>query len=173
LDISRASEADAAALAGFAARLFRATYSADTPAADLDAYIEKTFGKECQETEIADPLAAVFLAKADGAIIGYVYLVVDPADRRTALLSRIYVDADWRGRGLAKGLLDAVVNDCRTRNVTRLELTVFEKNARAIAFYGKVGFAVTGSTTFTVGEDVQSDLVMAMDLATRSGDQLV
>jgi RimJ/RimL family protein N-acetyltransferase len=44
--------------------------------------------------------------------------------------------------------------------VERLQLTVYEKNARAIAFYNKVGFTPVGSTTFTVGDDVQTDIVM-------------
>jgi ribosomal protein S18 acetylase RimI-like enzyme len=167
-EISRATEADAAALADFAARLFRSTYSADTSAADLDAYIDTAFSMERQAAEITDPSAAVFVAKAGGVMIGYAHLDVDRADQHTALLSRIYIDADWRGKGLARHLLDAVIDECGKRRVARLELTVFENNARAIAFYGKVGFAVTGSTTFTVGDDVQRDLVMTLDVTARS-----
>ncbi|KQV68089.1 GNAT family N-acetyltransferase [Rhizobium sp. Root1220] len=172
-EIGRAAGSDAAALAGFAARLFRSTYSADTLESDLDAYIDKAFSTESQSAEIADPSAAVFLAKADGAIVGYVHLIVALAEQCAARLSRIYIDADWRGRGLANDLLNAVIGECRQRGVTRIELTVFERNARAIAFYTKVGFAVTGTTTFTVGADVQRDMVMVMDVAARTDDRAV
>jgi len=48
-----------------------------------------------------------------------------------------------------------------------LELTVYERNARAIAFYERAGFVVTGNTIFAVGQDLQSDLVMEMKLAER------
>jgi ribosomal protein S18 acetylase RimI-like enzyme len=160
IEIRRAEAADAAALSRFAARLFRATYGEDTPAADLEAYVVKAFRPDIQAAEIGDPEAAVFLATNGGTIAGYAYLVVPPSNADPGLLSRIYIDAAWRGQGLANRLLDAVVSECVPRGVERLQLTVYEKNARAIAFYNKVGFVPVGSTTFTVGEDVQTDIVM-------------
>ncbi|WSH64349.1 GNAT family N-acetyltransferase [Rhizobium ruizarguesonis] len=154
-------------MSNFAARLFRATYSSNTAAADLDAYIYKNFNRERQETEIADLLAAVFLATVDDLIIGFAQVVVGSTESRSALLNRIYIDAEWRGSGLANDLLDTVVSESAQRGVTRLELTVFERNARAIAFYKRAGFAATGSTTFAVGDDLQTDVVMEMDLEAR------
>jgi ribosomal protein S18 acetylase RimI-like enzyme len=164
-DIRRAVASDAAGLAAFATRLFRATYSDDTAAADLDLYIAKAFTPDMQAAEIADPSGAVFVATTGGTLAGYAQLVVPASQPGTAVLSRIYIDADWRGKGLAKNLLDTVVAECAARGVQHLQLTVYEKNARAIAFYTKVGFVVTGSTTFTVGDDVQKDVVMELDLS--------
>nr|WP_246805794.1 GNAT family N-acetyltransferase [Rhizobium leguminosarum] len=54
---------------------------------------------------------------------------------------------------MASRLLDVVINEFEQRGVTHLELTVFERNSRAVAFYKRVGFAVIGNTTFMVGED--------------------
>ncbi|TAY76090.1 GNAT family N-acetyltransferase [Rhizobium ruizarguesonis] len=165
--IRRACQSDAVGLSNFAARLFRATYSSNTAAADLDAYIYKNFNRERQEAEIADLSAAVFLATVDDLIIGFAQVVVGSTDSRSALLNRIYIDAEWRGSGLANDLLDTVVSESAQRGVRRLELTVFERNARAIAFYKRAGFAATGSTTFAVGDDLQTDVVMEMDLEAR------
>lgn len=162
--IRRACQSAAAALSNFAARLFRATYSSNTAAADLDAYIYKNFNRERQEAEIVDLSAAVFLATIDDLIIGFAQVVVGSTESRSALLNRIYIDAEWRGSGLANDLLDTVVSESAQRGVTRLELTVFERNARAIAFYKRAGFAATESTTFAVGDDLQTDVVMEMDL---------
>jgi ribosomal protein S18 acetylase RimI-like enzyme len=166
--IRRARQSDAAALCDFAARLFRATYASETAASDLDSYIDQNFSTERQAAEIADPSAAVLLATADDIVIGYADVIVDPADAPAAFLNRIYIDADWRGRGLANHLLDAILDEAARRGATRLTLTVFERNSRAIAFYKKVGFTPAGTTTFTVGDDVQTDIVMEMDLAARS-----
>jgi ribosomal protein S18 acetylase RimI-like enzyme len=152
IEIRRAQAADAAALSQFAARLFRATYG--------EAYVTKAFRPDIQATEIADPEAAVFLATDGDTIAGYAHLVVSPSIADASLLSRIYIDTAWRGQGLANHLLDAVISECAARGVERLQLTVYEKNARAIAFYDKVGFVPVGSTTFTVGQDVQTDIVM-------------
>ncbi|NKL00392.1 GNAT family N-acetyltransferase [Rhizobium leguminosarum bv. viciae] len=165
--IRRARQSDAEALSGFAARLFRDTYSSDTAASDLESYIDKNFSTERQEAEIFDPSAAVFVAMVDDLIIGYAHVVVRSADGRSALLNRIYVDAEWRGSGLASRLLDVVINEFEQRGVTHLELTVFERNSRAVAFYKRVGFAVIGNTTFMVGEDPQTDVVMQLDLIGR------
>lgn len=161
--IRQAQAADAEALADFAARLFRATYNDDTAAADLDAYISESFGRERQEAEIADPAGATFLAVADQAILGYAHAIAGRDN--LARLSRIYIEAGWRGSGLANALLDAVIENARGRGATRLELTVFERNLRAMAFYRRVGFVPTGRTTFMVGEDAQIDVVMELSLA--------
>jgi GNAT superfamily N-acetyltransferase len=158
--IRPADRSDAEALAAFTAGVFRATYRNDTPAADLDAYIGKSFGTEQQQAEIADPSGAVFLAMAEERVIGCACVLIGQTDAETAFLNRFYVDVDWRGRGVAKDLLEVAMTEARRRGATRLELTVFEKNARAIAFYRKSGFAVTGSTIFPVGEEMQTDIVM-------------
>nr|WP_311202882.1 GNAT family N-acetyltransferase [Rhizobium leguminosarum] len=107
------------------------------------------------------------MATTDDLIIGFAQVVVGSTESRSALLNRIYIDAEWRGSGLANDLLDTVVSESAQRGVTRLELTVFERNARAIAFYKRAGFAATGSTTFAVGDDLQTDVVMEMDLEAR------
>ncbi|WP_244426157.1 GNAT family N-acetyltransferase, partial [Rhizobium mesoamericanum] len=163
--IRRAELSQAEPLAQFAAHLFRDTYDKDTATSDIDAHIEKNFSVEHQAAEISDPAAAVFLATFDDCIIGYAHVIFGSVNYRSAFLNRIYVDADWRGRGLATELLETVLNEARQRGETRLELTVFEQNARAIAFYKRAGFAVTGYTAFTVGQDVQTDLVMAINVA--------
>ena len=43
-------------------------------------------------------------------------------------------------------------------------LAVWERNARAIAFYRKAGFRDVGSQPFQLGADVQNDRVMVRGL---------
>ncbi|BCG96728.1 GNAT family N-acetyltransferase [Mesorhizobium sp. 131-2-1] len=161
VSINRAIPADAKALATFAARLFRETYSADLTPSDLATYLSRSFGIRRQQAEITDPLGAVFVASADGDIVGYSHLAA--ADIEGALfLNRLYVDANWRGLGLASRLLEEAKQECRRCGVSSLRLTVYEKNTGAIAFYKRSGFIATGTTTFTVGEEVQCDLEMTM-----------
>jgi GNAT superfamily N-acetyltransferase len=140
------------------ARVFRETYSSSTGASDLDAYIRKSFFPEVQMREIADPESATFLAIADGAIIGYAHMTVET--HTVVRLNRIYIDATWQGSGVANALIDVVVKKSKQGGATRLGLTVFERNPRAIAFYRRVGFVTTGQTTFIVGDDPQTDLLM-------------
>lgn len=142
VSISQARQADAEALSTFASRLFRETYSADLTPADLAEYISKSFRAEHQEAEIADPAGAVFIAAVDGGeqrIAGYAHIAADDANPGSLFLNRLYVDASWRGLGLAGRLLEEVVRECRQRGVDHLRLTVYEKNDRAIGILQALG----------------------------------
>lgn len=147
---------EASALADLGARLFREA-GGDTDPADLDAYVAATFSPERQAREIADPTAAMLVAVPDGRIAGYAFLV---AGEGVADLLRLYVDAAWHGRGVGPALLEAAIEAWAARGLPRLRLTVWERNPRAIAFYRRHGFVETGTTTFMVGTDAQTDLVM-------------
>lgn len=160
--IRKADAADALELAEFAARLFRETYGSSTPAADLDAYVAANFGREIQAGEIGRSSDAVFLAiSADDHIVGYAHVL---AQADALLLNRIYVDLAVRGTGVSRRLFEAVVSECRRRRATRLVLTVFEKNARARAFYRRLGFREIGMTPFMVGSETQIDVEMEYDV---------
>ena len=87
--IRRALPDDATPLSVFAARLFRSTYSDDTAAADLDAYIEGHLTAGHFAAEIADPEGAVFLAMAGDAIAGYIHLLARADEGPLAVLNRI------------------------------------------------------------------------------------
>src|SRR5436305_271799 len=75
-------------------------------------------------------------------------------------LARFYVAHAWHGRGIAQALMDAVKNAAEVLGGKTLWLGVWERNARAIAFYEKCGFRTVGSHPFLVGSDLQTDLVM-------------
>ena len=68
---ARTDEADA--LARFAARLFRETYTPVCRAEDVDAYAA-TFTRDAQEAELRDPAGATLIAEVDGELAGYARL---------------------------------------------------------------------------------------------------
>jgi len=161
--IRRAVVADAEALASFGARLFASTYGDDTPAADLNAYLSEHFGRDLQSAEIVDPSGCVFVAIDDaGELVGYAHAM---GQAQGMPLNRLYVDERARGTGLAARLLEAIETHGRGLGQQKLQLSVFDKNARAIAFYRRSGFSKVGTATFNVGDDVQSDLIMEKSLA--------
>jgi diamine N-acetyltransferase len=61
--------------------------------------------------------------------------------------------------------MDAVVGEARTRGAQTLWLGVWERNARAIAFYRKRGFQDVGRHQFLVGTDRQTDRLMVLPIA--------
>jgi len=81
------------------------------------------------------PAAEVTIAEADGAMIGFV--TVDP---RTLYLDQIVVAPEhWRS-----GVGAALIAEAKRLSPKGLDLDVNVDNARAIAFYRKLGFAITG-----------------------------
>jgi diamine N-acetyltransferase len=158
---------DAAPLAAFAAEMFRATYATFNTADDIAAYEAAEFGVEQQTADIADPSGFVLIADDGPPIIGYAQIIARPPD--AVEIKRFYIASAMHGRGVAQTLMDAVIRTAAARGAPTLWLGVWEQNPRAIAFYRKVGFAEAGVTSFTLGGDVQRDLLMVRDLRAPSG----
>jgi ribosomal protein S18 acetylase RimI-like enzyme len=171
--IRRAGSEDAAALAELGRRTFEATFGAGNTPEDMAAYLGDAFGEDMQRAEILDPDTVTLLLEHAGALAGYAQLrrlgLPDEVDRREWFpspiqLRRLYVDADFQGRGLGRRLLDEVHAAARALGGRTLWLTVWERNPRAVGFYEAAGWAVIGETVFVVGDDPQRDHVMAISV---------
>ncbi len=174
--LRRAQLHDAAALAALAERTFRDTFAADNSDSDMDRYCRAHFGGALQRREIDDAGTLTLVAEAHYELVGYAQLHplkrhLSVAARRPIELSRLYVQADWLGRGIGHRLLEAARAEARQRGCDVLWLGVWEHNLRAQAFYTQQGFEVVGEHPFLLGEDRQRDLVMSLGLAeaARSG----
>jgi ribosomal protein S18 acetylase RimI-like enzyme len=79
-------------------------------------------------------------------------------------LWRFYVDRPLQGRGVARVLMDALLEAAHARGAETIWLGVWERNPRAQAFYGKCGFLDVGQQEFRLGSDRQIDRVMSRRL---------
>ena len=82
------------------------------------------------------PAATIMIAEAKGKMIGFV--TVDP---RTRYLDQIVAAPEHWGTGLAGGL----IAEAKRISPAGLHLDVNTDNARAIAFYAKADFVITGN----------------------------
>jgi ribosomal protein S18 acetylase RimI-like enzyme len=169
------SPEDAERLSTFAARTFHESFAADNDPADMAAYISTAFTPARQGEELADPSNTCLLAEIGGELAGYALIKSgDDAPecvtiRPSAELSRLYVDRRWHGAGVARLLMDRVLDDARGRGARGLWLGVWEHNVRAVRFYAKHGFADIGSHEFVLGSDVQTDRVMWQAITNANG----
>ncbi|MFI9650839.1 GNAT family N-acetyltransferase [Streptomyces sp. NPDC052040] len=69
-----------------------------------------------------------------------------PVERKQGHVVGVFVRPEHRGSGLTRALFDAGLEWAWTRGVERVRLIVHEDNARARAFYRKVGFVASGVT---------------------------
>ncbi len=164
--IRLATIADAAPLTAFGARMFIDTFGADSRPEDLDLYLRDAFSVPRLTSELTDPAFTTWIVE-DGAgeLAGYAQTCDGPAPDCVSgalplELRRFYIDGRWQGQGLAQRLMSAVLDVVRQQGRRTLWLGVWEKNARAIAFYTRHGFVDVGSHTFWVGTDPQIDRLM-------------
>lgn len=163
--IRRALRADAAVLAELAEAIFVETFAADNKPEDMAAYVSVTYGEAQQRAEIESADNVVLLAEVDGTLAGYALIRRLPDAGNEIELSRFYIASPWHGRGVAQNLMREVEGAVRELGGSSIRLTVWERNFRAIAFYTKFGFRQVGTKPFILGSDVQTDLVMARELA--------
>jgi len=78
-------------------------------------------------------------------------------------IERIYVLKPYLGKGMGNFLMDAALEIAYKMKPSYVWLGVWEKNERAIRFYEKYGFKVFGSHLFSLGNDIQTDLLMKLE----------
>jgi len=166
---------DAAALAELAARTFRETFAADNRADDMALHLSHAYGLSQQQRELVDPDITTLLVEVDGQLAGYAQLRSGVAPEcvtgeSPVELWRFYVARPWHGRGVAQALMRRVQLEAYRRGGRTLWLGVWERNARAKAFYHKSGLIDVGSHVFMVGTDAQTDRILVRPLAAGIAD---
>lgn len=167
--IRRATAQDAALLAEVGARTFRDAFAQDNTPEDMALHLARVFTPQQMAAELADPQVTCFLVEHDGEAAGYAKLQAGTAPAcvdglAPVEVARIYVDQHVLGRGLGAALMRACLDAARHGGHDVVWLGVWERNARAQAFYRRWGFEDVGVKTFTVGTDVQHDRVMTRAL---------
>jgi len=167
--IRRAVPGDAAALAELGARTFRDAFEADNTPEDMALYLGSSYGPDLQSAELRNPGIVTLLAECESQLAGYSQLRAGPAPVCVGRpgpieLWRFYVERAWQGRGVAQRLMEATIEAAAARGAGTIWLSVWERNDRAQAFYRKTGFEDRGEREFILGNDRQTDRVMALEL---------
>ncbi|NEB01533.1 GNAT family N-acetyltransferase [Streptomyces sp. SID13726] len=140
--VRRATAADALAAADLYLRSFAAALpTVVRPRSDdeVRAYLR----------DIVVPLRETWVAEVreTGAIVGLMVLADD-------LLSQLYLDPDWRGRGLG----DRFVALAKERSPGGLSLWTFQVNGPAQRFYERHGFVEAERTDGSGNEEREPDV---------------
>jgi diamine N-acetyltransferase len=168
MKIRHATIADAAALAALGERTYRDTFAAENNPDDLDMYLARAYGEPQQRREIenADGVTLLVVSDDDSDLMAFAQLRLSASPHGEMEIARFYVDQPHHGKGVAQALMQAVMETSRALGATTIWLGVWERNWRALAFYGKCGFQDVGSQPFLVGTDLQTDRVMSRVIPT-------
>jgi diamine N-acetyltransferase len=167
--IRKAQSRDAERLSEIAEATFRAAFDAMNTAEQMNLHCARNYGEQIQAAEISNPARITLLCEEQGKLAGYAQLRWDGAPSciaalRPGQIQRLYVDAEWHGKGMAQEIMNACIDEMKQRGSDAVWLGVWERNARAISFYRKFGFAEVGEQVFALGGDAQRDIVMVRRL---------
>jgi diamine N-acetyltransferase len=167
--VRRATVDDAHPLAQLGAQTFKETFEADNTAEDMAAYLASHFNLAQQTAELADDATTFLIAEVGGVPAGYAKLHAgQPTEciggAEPIELVRLYVSREWLGRGVGEVLMRACLDEARGAGYKTIWLGVWERNARAQAFYRKWNFRSVGEHVFQLGADAQTDIVMEREI---------
>ncbi|MFY9902388.1 MAG: N-acetyltransferase [Trichococcus sp.] len=167
--LKKCGSEDLADLQAIGIETFTDTFADHNTPEDLQAYLDKAYDPEKLREELSTA-GSTFYFLYDGAkLAGYMKINVEEAlteDMAADSLEveRIYIHPDFKRRGLGKYLIDKAIESARAQAKELIWLGVWEHNVNAIAFYEKMGFIHTGSHSFFMGDDEQTDFIMTKKL---------
>jgi len=99
-------------------------------------------------SQFLDANVVVLVAENDGQVIGYAYSTIEGYDYMSlrgpaAVLHDLIVDTPYRGRGVGRLLLDAVLSELTSRGAPRVVLATAERNISAQRLFERLGFRRT------------------------------
>jgi len=89
-------------------------------------------------------LFQAFVAEVDGAVVGFAtfFWAYYSWSGKALYLDDLYLQPAFRGLGMGKGLLQAVIELAQSRNCKKVKWQVSNWNKHAIAFYKAMGAVV-------------------------------
>lgn len=130
-----------------------------------------SFDEQLWRQRLADNV--VILARVGATPAGSVmYSEYGTTDRDDCALFGMWVDPDFRGAGVGRALVDAVVAQARAGGKRRVVLHVVTDNDPAGRLYERAGFVPTGRTVPYPHDDRVVEVELELVLDNRSGSQV-
>ncbi|RKL68112.1 GNAT family N-acetyltransferase [Salipaludibacillus neizhouensis] len=148
---------------------FNDTFKDQNSPENMKAYIEKAFNLKQLEKELSKVSSEFFFVYVNNEVVGYLKVNTNDAQseemgEETLEIERIYIKNNFQKHGLGKYLLNKAMEIAMERHKKKIWLGVWEKNENAIAFYKKMGFVQTGTHSFYMGDEEQTDSIMTKTL---------
>lgn len=107
--------------------------------------------------ELSNPLAVFLTAEFGGETVGYagMHHVIDEG-----YITNVAVLPDYRGQGVARALMGAMLGYCEQNGLRTITLEVRESNAAARRLYESLGFEVVGRRRNFYSRPVEDAILM-------------
>lgn len=169
IEIVEANISDVEKIQKIGKQTFSETFSSSNAAENMAQYLANGFSLEKLTTELTNPDSTFYLALDNNNVIGYLKInfglsQTELKDSKALEIERIYVLKAYQGKKIGQLLYDKALQVATEKKVEYVWLGVWEKNVRALHFYTKNGFVEFDKHLFKLGNDVQTDLMMKLQL---------
>lgn len=169
--IKAAGPEEAKLIADLSRQTFIDSFADDNTAADMDLFLAEQFASDMLEAQVGSANNYFFITWEENIPQGYMRLVEHPTGHpdylpgeRSIEINRFYAVKAAIGKGIGPLQMQYALSFAKVRGFDTCWLGVWEKNQRAIRFYSKHGFYTVGSHPFLLGNDLQTDILMAKNL---------
>ena len=160
---------DAEVIAALAVQVFLDTYATEGIRPDLAREAFSEYSREAFAARLAEPARRFLLSEHQTGLLGFAELLLGPLAAPAgaivgAELVRLYIQPQCHGMGMGRQLLQAAEAAAAAVGLGHVWLTAWEGNHRARGFYGAVGYADVGATTYTLQGQSYGNRVFAKRL---------
>jgi len=148
---------------------FFESFSSGNTEENIQKYLDEAFSVSRLTEELNDNNVVFYFAILEDQVIAYLKLNFGPSQTelqcdRAVEIERIYVLNAFQGKSFGQALFGKATEIAREKGADYVWLGVWEENLKAINFYKKNGFVVFDKHLFKLGDDVQTDLMMKLEL---------
>jgi len=109
----------------------------------IAGFEELTVRRQLREFLSTPSYGCAWLADIESIAVGYLVCTLVYSFEHGGLMAEVdelYVDAPWRGQGVARALMTAARAELHARTCVSLQMQVADDNLRAQRFYAQLGF---------------------------------
>lgn len=163
------TEEDIPLLAEIGRKTYHETFASMNNEETLQTYLDAAFNQETLLNELRSDYSRFFLLFRGEEPAGYLKLneyeaQTDLCEAEGLEIERIYLLSAFQGLGLGRILMHKAIETAGGKGKKYVWLGVWKKNSKAVGFYRRMGFEVFGSHDFKMGDELQSDHLMKLDL---------
>lgn len=167
--IKKCNREDLPLLQELSIETFNDTFKEQNSPENMKVYLERAFNSKQLERELFNKSSEFFFVYLNNEVAGYLKVNTNDAQSEemgedSLEIERIYIKSNFQKHGLGKYLFNKAIEIAVEHNKQKIWLGVWEKNENAIAFYKKMGFVQTGTHSFYMGDEEQTDLIMTKTL---------
>jgi len=165
ITIRSAKPFDLKNLAVLLQQVWISTYATEGLIEEFSSYVLSEYSLENVRASIKDPNKRILIATINECVVGCAVVLLSPqsavANVKPGLeVSTLYVLESFQGKGIGKKLLAECEREVKSLGFSRMWLTVYYGNEKAIAFYTSLGFTQVGETDFVLGEQKHKNFIM-------------